>query len=422
MSNGTIWTRREALGSGIAAAMALAGRCRYGSGADDAGDLDLVVRETAGLRRFSYPVHTVLPGVALAGSFRLLKDGREVPAQFRRVVGDDGRAGIALDFTSSLGPLESERYRVEARPAAEPAMEPKRGMEVDETGGSFRVRNGKALAYVIASHLPGFLESVVNSGREYLEVGSGGLFLTYRKSDGDHAVRLGGEGGRGISGTVTRQGLFAVGLRYEGSTAVPGGAPVAAKVDLTFPSSKSWVEATWRVDDPQGVVAGLSVEIRLKLEGGPALVDVGTAATIYGVLRGRERMTLTAGSGPGLPPLDRPWVVEKGPPDTMTVFAEAPALDSPPAEGWAHVMDASRCTALALADFGRGTRDSITIDSTGRFQINRDFTGRLSPVLRGPKALRFWFHFVPMPVQVGAATSPQAMLAPLAFTWVNARR
>jgi hypothetical protein len=31
----------------------------------------------------------------------------------------------------------------------------------------------------------------------------------------------------------------------------------------------------------------------------------------------------------------------------------------------------------------------------------------------GAKRLAFWLHFVGMPVQVGAATSPQAMLAPL---------
>ena len=29
------------------------------------------------------------------------------------------------------------------------------------------------------------------------------------------------------------------------------------------------------------------------------------------------------------------------------------------------------------------------------------------------KGLRFWLHFVDVPVQVGAVTSPQAMLAPL---------
>jgi hypothetical protein len=331
---------------------------------------------------------------------------------------------IALDFTSNLGPLESERYTVEPRAGVEPGPEPKTAMEVDEAEATFRVRSGAALAYTIGARLPGFLESVANGGREYLEPGTGGLFLRCRESGGDRAVRLGGAEGRAIRGTITRQGPFAVGLRYEGTTAVPGGAPVAASVDLTFPSSKSWVEATWRVDDAQGLVAGLAVELRLKLEAGPVLVDLGTAATIYGVLRGRERMTLSSGTAPG-----GPWLVEKGPPEKMTTFAEAPIPFAPPAEGWAHVMDATRCTALAVADFGRGshdriagTYDRIEVQSDGKVRIARDFAGGGSAPSRGPKVLRFWFHFVPMPVQIGAATSPQAMLAPLAASWDDHRR
>ena len=33
------------------------------------------------------------------------------------------------------------------------------------------------------------------------------------------------------------------------------------------------------------------------------------------------------------------------------------------------------------------------------------------------KVLRFWLHFVSMPVQVGAATSPQSMQSPLVIDW-----
>jgi hypothetical protein len=128
-------------------------------------------------------------------------------------------------------------------------------------------------------------------------------------------------------------------------------------------------------------------------------------------------MTLTAGTAPGLSAPGRPWLVEKGPPEKMVPFAEAPSPEAPPAEGWAHVMDASRCTALAVADFGRGGHDRIEIESDGRVRIGRDFAGGQSAPPRGPKLLRFWFHFVPMPVQIGAATSPQAMLAPLAVAW-----
>ena len=46
-------------------------------------------------------------------------------------------------------------------------------------------------------------------------------------------------------------------------------------------------------------------------------------------------------------------------------------------------------------------------------RICREFAGAGAAPAAGPKALTCWFHFVRMPVQVGAATSPQAMLAPL---------
>src|SRR5580692_9287660 len=101
MEPGAVWTRRDALRSGLAAALAFSGRSTVG--AEDAVTLGLVVKETAGLRRFSYPVNTVLPPVAPGLSLRLLKEGRVVPAQFRPILGADGRPAIALDFTSSLG-------------------------------------------------------------------------------------------------------------------------------------------------------------------------------------------------------------------------------------------------------------------------------------------------------------------------------
>jgi hypothetical protein len=384
--------------------------------------LGLVLKETAGLRRFSYPVHAILPPVAPGLSFRLFKEGQPVPAQFRSIEGAGGRPVIAVDFTSSLGPLESERYVVEGRAGGEPGLEPKRGLKVEQSGETFGVQSGTSLAYRVGTRLPGGLESVANGGRDYLEPGSAGFFIRAKGSGGNRLVKLGSEEARSPRGAITRQGPLAVGLGYTGTTALPGTEPVSSKVDLTFPSSKSWVETAWGVDDPLGLVAGLEVELRLKLEPGPVLVDLGTAATIYGVLRGHERMTLDAGAAPGLAAGARPWVVAKGPPEKPIIFAEAPSPQAPPAEGWAHVMDTTRCTALAVADFGRGSHDRIAIDSDGRVRIARDFAGGPSAPARGPKVLRFWFHFVPMPVQIGAATSPQAMLSPLTIAWDDQRR
>jgi hypothetical protein len=326
--------------------------------------MGLVVTETAGLRRFSYPVHTLLPAEVQRENFRLMRDGRAVPAQFRACVGPEGQPAVALDFTSNIGPLESQRYVVETGQGVEPGPEPPRGLQVEHSEGTLRIQSGGGLRYAINEGLAGFLESVGNSGREYLEPRAGGLYLRARSESTDNAVLLGGEG-QGLSATIARQGPLAVGLRFTCATGLPGAEPISSTLDLTFPSSKSWVEAYWRVDDPMRWVGGLKAEVRLELDGEATLVDLGTPATVYGVLRGRERMTLTAGSAPGLPPLARPWVVEKGPSEKPTVFAEAPRPDAPLADGWAHIMDATRCTALAVADFGQGARDRIEIETRG---------------------------------------------------------
>ena len=80
------------------------------------------------------------------------------------------------------------------------------------------------------------------------------------------------------------------------------------------------------------------------------------------------------------------------------------------AEGWAHVMDRQRCTACAVAGFAQRGAGEITAGADGLLRIVR------TPAGAGVKQLRFWLHSVTMPVQVGARTSPQAMLAPLEVT------
>lgn len=92
-----------------------------------------------------------------------------------------------------------------------------------------------------------------------------------------------------------------------------------------------------------------------------------------------------------------------------------------PAEGWAHVMDRSRCTAAAVADFGRSGADQIRVAASGALDMTRHFPDARERTggAKERKTLRFWLHFVTNPVQIGAVTSPQAMLAPLDVTWLS---
>ena len=415
MSNHNDWTRRDALKAGLSTLLAAPVTGAEGAEGGTVA-VGLVLRETAGLRRFGFPVHTLLPGDLPGRNARLLREGRPVPAQFRRVAGADGRPALALDFVSGVGPLETERYVVEVGDGVEPGPEPKRAVRVEREGEAFRVTTGGSLTYTVGDRLPGPVSGVENARLSYVVPSSGGFSVRHRDDPPDRwrACTWGRDPqGRPSPALATREGPFAASLHFEGNVDLLGARPSATAADLTFPSSKSWVETAWRLEDPLGVVAGMRVELQLKVEPAPTLVDFGAADTVYGVLRGHERMILEAGDAPGLAGLGRPWVVRKGPDGNLAPFASAPRPDAAAAEGWAHVMDESRCTALAVARFGRESRDRIEIEADGRVWICREFAGPVAAPVAGPKALTCWFHFVRMPVQVGAVTSPQAMLAPL---------
>jgi hypothetical protein len=405
------FSRRSFLGAS-AALLALPATAAAGVGAA-ARELRFRLIETAGLRRFGYPVSTILPQVRMGNHFRLLRGDRVIPAQFRVVDGPDGGQAVALDFNASPGPLDTETYTVAFGDDLEPGPEPRAGMRVEHKDGLFHVSNGSSLQFAVPDNLLGSLKSVRNARLEFVGEGTSG-FMIMRKGGTNAPV------GEAVRASVAREGPIAIALRFERAVPLSAEHTVNSLAMLTFPNSKSWVETNWTVDDPEGWVPEMAVELDLVIEGSPTLVDFGAGSMVYGQIKDDESMELNAGevsAGPGAAPA---WTVRQGKPDSLSTFAVAPkeGLGSAPAEGWAHVIDRSRCTAIAVAGFGRGrgTRDQIKVDAKGRVQLRRSFDRAGEPV-KGLKMLKFWFHFVTTPVQVGAATSPQAMLAPLKVEW-----
>jgi hypothetical protein len=409
-------TRRQVLRAGVAA-IAVPEVLGAASAGED-GELRFRLTETAGLRRFGYPVSIVLPRIAEEAHFRLNRGGQVVPAQFRRILDPRGQSEIVLDFPASPEPLESQSYSIAFGDGVTPGPEPTRGLRVEQAEGIFRVLHGPDLRFDVPEDLAGFLNGVGNDGLPYVRANSEGLRIL---SSDLRPERVGGKGPDGVSpkATITRQGPMAVGLRFEGTTPLGGDRRVPWTVSMAFPQSKSWVETTWSIDDPEGDVAGLEVDLRLAVDGDPTLVDLGAGSMVYGQIKGQERMTLRARAS-GLAGKDVPWEVLKGSPDRFASFAVPPQGQRGQAEGWAHVMDRTRCVALAVAAFGQAALDEIEIGADGRLRLVRRFADRGAVPLRGPKTWTFWFHFVGMPVQVGAATSPQAMLAPLELSWQSA--
>jgi hypothetical protein len=377
--------------------------------------LEVVVKEGAGIRRFGYPVSVILPlaaPVADADHFRLLEKGKPVPAQFRPH--GDTRKGIravSLDFNTSPAPLETRTFVVEYGPKVKTGGIPVRGMKVVTEADQFRVVHSPGLEFIVPRNLLGLLRGVKTDKTDYLRPGSAGLFIRYKD---DINFRAGGFGpfGKPTVACIVKQGPLASTLRFESTEALRGGRSVESAVEMDFPRSKSWVRVTWTVDDPEGFVAGLGADLNLNIQGVPALVDFGAGSYVYAHLRkGQTAVLRSCEPRRRQNQLVPVWKTLVGQAEALTPYVVG---EGTPAEGWAHVMDRQRCTAVAVADFARAKGEAgIRIDADGRLRVWKHFgsRGKLPPV--GRKTLTLWLHFVGMPVQVGAVTSPQAMLAPL---------
>lgn len=353
-----------------------------------------LLRETAGLRRFGYPVHVEFPADGRdPGKLELRWLGKPVQAQFRTVVGRPGF--LSLEFNSSTGAFGESPYEIrEGVPD-----EGKGGMTVKTTRREVIVANGRSLAYHLPEDLDGFLTRVTNGKDEYVASKSEGLFLH------DASGKVAKVGGKGTKVEVTREGPLAIGLRYSTSTTLPGGKAIESVIDMTFPNSKSWVETVWTIKG--GGASAMGFDLNVLVGKGTTLADFGAGSTVYTQVLKGERCVFKAGPGAG-----PRWEIRRGRPESQAVFAAPPKGDDRPPEGWAHLMDNARCTALSVAGFGRTSADQIVLDADGRLRVWREVGGTSA-------SLRFWLHFVPMPVQVGAVTSPQAMLAPLDVEWVK---
>ena len=244
--------------------------------AAETAPMEFTLKETAGLARFGYPVCVEVPlesGSAEA-DFRLMRNGRDVPAQFRRVVQPNGHFILVLDFNASPGPFQIEKYTVVCKPGAKPFEERGRGMSVRLDGSTFHVSHSPYIDYAIANDLAGLVRSVKIPAAEFIREGSPGLFVVVngRKTQIRSREHASGSTPRV---RVTREGPLAIGLRASLPLAIPDAERVAATINVTFPSSKSWIETVYTLDDPNDQVEAMGVDLTLLIDTVPVLVDCG---------------------------------------------------------------------------------------------------------------------------------------------------
>src|SRR2546426_1442054 len=306
----------------------------------------LEVRETAGIRRFGYPIGAVLElrePLPAGTRFRLLQDGKPIEAQFRPFSGGGNlTAGVAIDFEGNFLPLETRRYALELGMDVSPGPEPSNGLKVESSGDGFRVANGAQLQYFVPKDLSGLLRSVKTPALEWIARGGQGLLLGSR--DGARVPFGGDAAGSTVKSRIAKEGPIDCVIVFErGDVGLPG---ASAKVELEIPRSKSWVRVDCTVNDPRGVVTGLESDFELALGDGPGLADFGAGSLVYAAIAKGQAAVLEAGAAPGKSPdADaRGWKVLRGAVGQLEPYVLGPTGGKgPPAEGWAHVMDARRC-------------------------------------------------------------------------------
>jgi hypothetical protein len=302
-------------------------------------------------------------------------------------------------------------------------------MRVSSENERFDVTHAPYITYSLGKELAGFLRSVRNSGIEFLKPNSAGLFVGFRGRKA-YLEATRGPSAKAPLVQVARQGPLAAGLTMNHAIQFDEKTHPASSLAMTFPSSKSWVEVVWTIADPEDRIESMGLDLDLRLERESILIDCGARSTVYTTLEPRERVVFEAGHSLDIQGRELQWAIRKGN-STSTLLLEAAGErgSGREPEGWAHVMDRTRCTAMAVADFGKpskfqATLDRFEVDGKGLLRFERLFrheqarprSGQ-SPAIPINKNLRFWIHFVTMPVQVGAKTSPQAMLAPLEVRW-----
>ncbi|MCX6910769.1 MAG: hypothetical protein NTY01_22380 [Verrucomicrobia bacterium] len=355
-----------------------------------AASIVFTVGETAGLRRFGYPVTASLemPQGAMrdVATTRLFDaKGKEAPAQFTAMAKwpDGSVRGLDVDFTSSLGPMETETYRVE--PAGGAARAAGRGLGVTETADEIIVASS-AISHKIRRDGKPLLTSIAHGKTEFIAAGGITTTLTPGRAE------------------VLKRGPFNVTLRL-------------GAVTLEYVSSKSWVKITQRATMGKSVEVGrdsvepspsdnafsrkkearrslappqLAVDAHFALPEPPLLWDFGVESWLYGCFRKSNETVALWQTTDG-------WRAMTGAGEPSSVYASGKRW-----EGWGHLADKQRVIAFGMADFGAGGEPAFRLGADGRLRASAR-----------RKELTVYFHAVGQPVQVTAATSPPSMLAPL---------
>lgn len=382
-------------------AMVTAGICTgiavASAAAETPQKLALEIRETAGIRRFGYPVTAVvtLPTGAIhdVRRARLVRvdSGEPIPSQMTvsTQYPDGSIRDLEIDLILSPGPFESTELRLEFGDSVT-AETAKQGLTFAETPDGYQVS-----AYRIRRDFSPLVEKV-QYGREYLR--GAGIVVQAREGGAEHRL----SGARDVTWTVEKQGPLQVRLRCRG--VYPGHSGLADlpfELVLEFASSKSWIGLTQVIPATSRRLVELETVAEFQLSG-QLLWDLDPGYWLYGVLEQGDSLTFEC---------SRPeWKCHLARNGRAAEYA-ASLPGAPRAHRWGHFQEArtdGNVVAFGMADCAEEDSLQITLESAGRMRV-RSVPARSAESIRQSVFL----HFIPVPLQHTAQTSPPSMMQPL---------
>jgi hypothetical protein len=312
------------------------------------------VSETAGLRRFAYPVTASLEcasGILPSPEEATLTDekGSEVPAQFTAMSRwpDGSVRGLDVDFSPSTGPLETLPFRLVTGQA--PTQSLRAGLSVTESGDEILVASS-AIRHRIRRDGKPLIASIAFGDNEF--IGPDGIRTTLEPG----ALE------------IVKRGPFNVTLKL-------------GSIQLEYVNTKSWVKIIQRAESERE----LAIDAHFHLSKLPLLWDFGLGSWLYGnMAKPAQAVTLRHSSDA--------WDILTTPGE---LFAMTPTFD-----GCGHLADMDRVAAFGIAGVAKDIETLLTSDGRVRITSSR------------PELTAF-FHVVGQPIPVTAVTSPQAMVRPL---------
>jgi exo-rhamnogalacturonan lyase-like protein len=363
----------------------------------------LHVREVGGIRRTQFPVTARVPfprGVLRdAANVKLLSNQTEVPEQATvEARWPDGSVQwLSVDLNVTIGPNESQVYSLQYGEGvkSEAAV---RGLMVAEEADAIQagnIRFNKSGSPLIAS---------VKYRDEVIGMGANGLSVK-EASGAVHDLATADN----VKAEIVKRGPLVIAVKYSGSIRLDKDAKAPFSLTVEMPNSKSWVKIQAAVDDPTLAIRDLAINLPLTFGAFPWVWDFGTSHWTYGSMRAATDSVIMSGTvgatGTG------EWTVSSGP-KGREVAAETSGADNATFGGWGHIQGAKEVVAYAIEGFKarRGTY-RIAIDGTGQTMFQAT-----PPAPQAKHELAVYAHFVSTPVQIGAATSPAAILSPLVAT------